>query len=303
MQPAAQPIKPLFKHVTIIGVGLLGGSLAMALREKGLAQRVTGVGRPGSASLDVAMQRGAVDDVTSDMRAGVRDADLVVLATNISSFASAMDVLAEASRPDCLVTDVGSTKDNVMQMARERMPNRCFVGSHPMAGSEKSGPEFARADLYHGALCLVVPPERIASTMTVQSDAATKTITDLWHAVGMRTYVLDAHMHDEWVAIISHVPHLLAALMVNLTADIPQARMAAAGGFFDTTRVASGNVDMWTDILISNHQIVKSQLLKAVDQLDELHLAISSQDREAIRRWLSTAKTIRDQMLAECGKR
>ena len=154
-----RPDGPLFKRVAIIGVGLLGASLGMAIRAGALAEHVTGVGRSGSESLNTALRRGAVDEITTDLSQGASGADLIVLATNISAFSSAMDVLAEASRPDCLITDVGSTKSEVMRMARSRMPNRCFVGSHPMAGSEKSGPENARADLYRGALCLVVPPE------------------------------------------------------------------------------------------------------------------------------------------------
>jgi prephenate dehydrogenase len=302
-QNGAPPLKgPLFKRVTIIGVGLLGASLGMALRAGALAGHVTGVGRPGSESLKTALQRGAVDEITTDLSQGAAGADLIILATNISAFPSAMNVLAEASRPDCLITDVGSTKSEVMRMARERLPNRCFVGSHPMAGSEKSGPENARADLYRGALCLVVPPEGTVPAAGGHAGKATERIITFWQALGMRTHVLDSVTHDQWVAIVSHVPHLLAALMVNLTQDNPPSRMAAAGGFVDTTRVASGNVDMWTDILVSNRQAIKLQLLQIAEQLDGLHAALDRNDAPAVRHWLSSAKAIRDQMLMDRGR-
>ncbi len=293
--PDAQSRIP-FEHVAIIGVGLLGASLGMALHECGMARRVTGVGRPGSESLDIALRRGAVDEVATDAAAGVRGADLVVFATNISAFGPMMDVVATAAPPECIMTDVGSTKSEVMAMARARMPGRRFVGSHPMAGSEKSGPGYARRDLYHGALCLVVPPDTAEAESA--RDAATDRIIQLWQAVGMRTQILDAAEHDRWVAVISHIPHALAAIMVNFTDDLPAARAAAAGGFLDTTRVASGSVEMWTDIFMSNRAIVGDQLLHLRDDLLELSNMLKAGDAAAVHDWLARAKKTRDQMVA-----
>ncbi|MGC8560227.1 MAG: prephenate dehydrogenase [Phycisphaerae bacterium] len=293
--PDAQSRVP-FEHVAIIGVGLLGASLGMALREHGMGRRVTGIGRSGSESLDIALRRGAVDDISTDPAAGVRGADLIVLATNISAFGAMMDVVATAASPECIITDVGSTKCDVMEMARTRMPGRRFVGSHPMAGSEKTGPGHARADLYRGALCLVVPPEPIQAGPA--SDGTTDRIIQLWQAVGMRTQIIDAAEHDRWVAVISHVPHVLAAMMVNRTEELPAARAAAAGGFLDTTRVASGSVDMWTDILISNRAIIGDQLLHLRDELLELSNVLKAGDAHAVHEWLARAKKIRDQMVA-----
>ena len=291
----AKPTKPLFQHVAIIGVGLLGPSLGMALREGGIARRVTGIGRAGSESLDIALRRGAVDDISASPESGVRGADLVVLATNISAFGPLMDVLAAACGPECLITDVGSTKADVMALAKARMPGCLFVGSHPMAGSEKSGPAHARADLYRGALCLVVPPDGDAAGENAA--AATDRIIQLWQAVGMRTQVLDAKEHDRWVAVISHIPHALAAIMVNLTEKIPEARTAAAGGFLDTTRVASGNVEMWTDIFMSNRAMISDQLLHLRDDLLELSNKLNAGDATAVHEWLARAKKTRDQMV------
>jgi prephenate dehydrogenase len=243
-----------------------------------------------------------VDDISTDAAMGVRGADLVVLATNISAFGPLMDVLAAACGPECLITDVGSTKAEVMALAKARMPDCLFVGSHPMAGSEKSGPAHARADLYRGGLCLVVPRDDAAAGKNVA--AVTDRIIQLWRAVGMRTQILDAQEHDRWVAVISHVPHVLAAMMVNLTEKIPEARAAAAGGFFDTTRVASGNVDMWTDILMSNRRTVRDQLDQLGDQLQEVVKMLRSADQPAVRAWLKRAKDIRDQMVkARAGGR
>jgi len=301
------PVATRFRHVTIIGMGLLGASLGMALRQRALADRVTGVGRPGSESLNVAMQQGAADDVTTDIHAAAADADLIVLATNISAFGTAMDVLATACPPECIITDVGSTKAEIMSLAQQRMPHRRFVGSHPMAGSEKSGPAFARADLYRGALCLIVPPEPPPTASTTASaipavGAAVDKVVAFWQSVQMRTCQVDAATHDQWVAVVSHVPHVLAALMVNLLADHPQARNAAAGGFFDTTRVASGNVDMWIDILMSNRAAIKSQLLQIAEHLDTLHAALDRQDAATVYQWLSSAKALRDQMLLDRGR-
>ena len=285
-----------FEHVAIIGVGLLGASLGMALREHGMAGRVTGIGRTGSESLDIALRRGAVDDISTDPAAGVRGADLVILATNLSVFGPMMDIVAEAASPECIITDVGSTKCQVMAMARTRMPGRQFVGSHPMAGSEKTGPGHARADLYRGALCLVVPPD--APEDGPKSEGATGRIIQLWQAVGMRTQIIDAAEHDRWVAVISHIPHALAAIMVNFTDELPAARAAAAGGFLDTTRVASGSVEMWTDILMSNRTIVSDQLLHLRDDLLELSDRLKAGNAGAVHEWLARAKKTRDQMVA-----
>ena len=285
-----------FEHVAIIGVGLLGASLGMALREHGMARRVTGIGRMGSESLDIALRRGAVDDISTDAAVGVRGADLIVLATNISAFGPMMDIVAEAASPECITTDVGSTKSDVMAMARTRMPARRFVGSHPMAGSEKSGPGYARPDLYHGALCLVVPPD--APQAGPARDGTTDRIIQLWQAVGMRTQIIDAAEHDRWVGVISHIPHALAAIMVNFTDELPAARAAAAGGFLDTTRVASGSVEMWTDIFMSNRAIMSDQLLHLRDDLLELSNMLKAGDAGAVHEWLARAKKTRDQIVA-----
>ena len=298
--------KPQFECVTIIGVGLLGASLGLAIKKHGAAPRIIGVGRAGSPSLPKALEIGAVDVATTDIVAGVRDSDLIVLAVNVGQFAALMQTMAPNLRNNVLVTDVGSTKQQVLKWARQWLPDTAdFIGSHPMAGSEKRGPENARVDLYQDALCLICPPKiRGRGAFTRQRvEAAMGKVEGFWQSVGMRTAPLDARTHDQWVALISHIPHAVACMTALVAGRTPEAGAAIAGGFVDITRVAGGDPDMWADIFLTNRLEMNKNLHSAIQTLRKLQSAIRRSDVAAVKDFLKNAKQQRELLLARRNAR
>ena len=298
-----------FEHAVIIGCGLLGASLGMALRGQyggtRLARVVTGVGRKGSSSISVARQRGAIDRVTDNAGLAVRGAavagemavapaELVVVCTPVRQFPEVFREIAAALAQGAIVTDVGSTKAQVMEWGRELLPappRVHFIGSHPMAGSEKSGPEAARADLYKNGACLVCSPSNA-------DRAARGRVVELWKAVGMRIIECSGEEHDRWTAAVSHLPHAIASTLVKTAAQDPASLETAASGFIDTSRIASGDVTMWTDILMTNRQAVVEVMDQFAARLAALREAVSRGDETAIRASLAAAKETRDAFMA-----
>ncbi len=286
-----------FKCVSIIGVGLLGASLGLALKQRALAGRVVGVGRAGSDSLSIALRRQAIDIAQTDPAQAVREASLVVLATSLGQFPAIFERISEALPTGALVTDVGSTKTQVMHWAAQELPDHVdFIGSHPMAGSEKRGPQFARPDLFENAVCLVCPPPIQARGPRTEQrvESATNRVEALWRAVGMNTRRLDARRHDQWVASVSHLPHAVATALVLAASETPQALSAIAGGFLDTTRIASADPVIWADIFLTNKPAVMNQLTVFIRRLRTLQTAIRRGDQAVIADLLQQAKTTRD---------
>jgi prephenate dehydrogenase len=293
-----------FAHVVIVGCGLLGTSLGLALRRHRLAGCITGVGRPGSPSVTIAQARGAVDRIADDLAAAVAGtslggedrspastppADLVVVCTPVREFPVTFRTMAPVLAPGTLVTDVASTKQLVARWAAELLPGHVrFVGSHPMAGSEKTGPQAARDDLYVNATCLICP---------AADGPATARVAGLWQAMGMRTVECTADVHDQWVAAVSHLPHAIAFSLINAAGHDPDALNAAAGGFIDMTRIASSDATMWVDIFLTNRQAVVGAMDRFLRELGALKTAIASGDEGAIRAALTAAKATRDQFL------
>ena len=285
---------PYFERVAILGVGLLGASLGLALKRRGLAGTVVGVGRPGSESLGVAKRRRAIDVGVTDPAEGAGGADLVVLCTPVRQFPGMLRLIGPSLKRGAVVTDVGSTKAQVMKWAGQLVPRGVdFVGSHPMAGSEKRGPEFARADLYENAVCLLCGKD----------SGARRKLQALWGALGMKTICLDAVEHDRWVAAISHLPHAAATCLVMTAAEKPEALAAIAGGFIDTTRIASSDVDMWTDIFLTNRHAVSAALGRYARRLAGFRKAVEAGDERAIRHHLTWAQKIRNEIVARRGGR
>ena len=218
--------------------------------------------------------------------------DLVVLCAPVRQFPALFEQL-RGLPAGVLVTDVGSTKAEVMGWAKEILgaDARRFVGSHPMAGSEKRGPEAARGDLYEGAVCLICES-------AVSDPAAVEKVEAMWRAVGMRTVRVGAEAHDRWVATISHLPHAVAFSLMNAAAKHPEALQAVANGFLDTTRVASSDVEMWTDIFLTNRAAVVEAMDSFAADLSALRTAVANGDEGAIRAVLSSAKKSRDELVA-----
>jgi len=273
------------QHVTIVGVGLLGGSAALAIKAHDPSVEVAGVGRR-QVSLDAAMEVGAIDTAHFDPAECVGKSDLVILATPVGAFERHLKAAAPALGPNTLVTDVGSTKVRVERVARRILgPGGPFVGSHPMAGSEQKGVRFSRADLFVGASCIVTP------TADTPSDAV-DAIEEFWKTLGMRVVRRSPAAHDRAVARISHLPHLLASLMMlhpgNNDLEV------SASGFRDVTRLASGDPEMWRDILLTNRAAVLAALDKFSAETAKLRDLIDQGDGASIEKFLARAKNRRD---------
>ncbi|MFN0067902.1 MAG: prephenate dehydrogenase [Limisphaerales bacterium] len=281
-----------FRHASILGVGLLGGSLGLALRHRGLASRVTGFVRRAAAAAEV-LAAGAVDDATTDLAAAVRGADLVVLCTPVAQIGELARSLAPHLAAGTVVTDVGSVKAAVIGAAEGPVhaAGAHFVGSHPMAGGEKTGVGAARADLFEGAVSLVTPT-------SATDPAAAEAVRQLWRGVGARVVDLDADTHDALVARTSHLPHVLAFALARYVLDpaaSPLQRGLCATGFRDTTRIAAGSPPMWRDILLGNRAHVLAALDGLGEQLAELRTAVAAGDAAAVELFLTEASTRRSQ--------
>jgi prephenate dehydrogenase len=279
----------VIQRLAIVGVGLLGGSIALAARAHGVAREIVGIGR-NRARLEPPLRAGAVDQVTTDLAAGVRDADLVVFSANVLANEELLAAAWPSVGPSAMVTDVGSTKRGIVAAA-ERLavgsPRR-FVGSHPMAGSEKSGYAVARVDLFQGATVIVTPTD-------ASEPAAVKMVTTFWEALGGRVSALDPDTHDRVVAAISHLPHVAAWALVDAVARFEPAALGfAARGFKDTTRIAASDPAMWTEILLGNRDAIVASLAAFRGALGELERVIVAGDRRGIEELLARLKTRRE---------
>lgn len=272
---------PDFDRVVIVGVGLLGGSLGMALRERGLANQIIGFGR-NQGRLQKAIEMGAIDSAGTDLRECTTDADLVVVCTPVQRV---VDLVREASpnmAEQGLITDVGSTKAAIVEQLEDCS---AFCGSHPLAGSERSGVEYARSDLFAGRTCVITPAGQ-------SSDALIKRTLGLWSSVGANVVKMDAREHDAAIAVTSHLPHVIASALAAAT---PESLLPlAATGWQDTTRVASGSVEMWTQIIEENRDPVLAALEGFGQQIERWRAAIRDENREQLQSLLLAGKKIRD---------
>jgi prephenate dehydrogenase len=276
-------------RLTVVGVGLLGGSVALAARASGVAREIVGVGRDRQR-LEGPLRAGMVDRIATDVAAGVDRADCVVLAATVFANEKLLEAIWCSAPAGALVTDVGSTKRGIVAVAERLSAGRPlgFVGSHPMAGSEKSGWQVARADLFRGATVIVTPTD-------ATEPRAIKGVTALWEALGARVSALDPETHDRTVAAISHLPHVAAWALVDAVARFePGALAFAARGFRDTTRIAASDPSMWRDILLANTDAVRASLVAFRAALDDLDRLIATGDAAGIEALLARLKTTRE---------
>lgn len=277
-----------WESVTIVGVGLIGASIGLALRERELANSVVGVGRRTS-SLTKAKRCGAITSATTDLSRGVRDAQLVVVCTPVEMIARFAIEASQACQKDSLITDAGSTKLSVVEAVDAALKGKPgaseFVGSHPMAGSEKTGPENATADLFEGRVAIVTP--------TTSSNAtAVSQIEQFWKSLGAKVTSMSPKEHDKAVAAISHMPHLVASAMA---ASTPEADLQLAStGWLDTTRIASGDPDLWRQIFTENRAGVLKSLDKFERVLTSFRTALEQEDYNKLLELLEAGKQRRD---------
>ena len=281
----------MIQQLAIVGVGLLGGSVAKAARLGGLAHRIVGIGRD-AGRLRPALDDGTLDLAVTELDAGVREADFVLLAAPVLTIEGLLERVWRAAPDGALITDVGSTKRNIVRAAERLAATRSlsFVGSHPLAGSEQAGYRVARADLFRGATVVVTPTE--ATEL-----GALKKTTEFWEALGARVSSLDPETHDRTVAAISHLPHLIACALVDGAARVePSALELAARGFRDTTRIAAGDPDMWTEIFLANRDALSATVEAFREALADLQRTIDAGQADALRAVLARIKATREQV-------
>jgi prephenate dehydrogenase len=271
--------------LAIVGVGLIGGSIALAARKRRLAEHIVGVGRRPEALRQAVSQR-LIDEATGELAGAARQADLMVFCTPVDCIADQVLAAAPACKAGTLITDAGSTKARIVQALEGRLPAGVdFVGSHPLAGSEKRGWEHADAALFQDRLTLLTPgsgtnPEALERTAA------------FWRALGSRVRVMDPDQHDQALALTSHLPHLAAAALAGiLPAELAE---LTATGFRDTTRVASGDPALWTAIFQENQAAVLTALARLQERLLGLRALLENRDWAALQQELAQAKKVRD---------
>jgi cyclohexadieny/prephenate dehydrogenase len=263
---------PMFTKVALVGVGLIGSSLAYAMRRGSLAAHIAGTAHTADVRKRAA-DRGFCHSIHENPADAVRDADLVILCTPVGAFGSVAQEIAGALRPGAILTDVGSVKMAVVRDVGPHVPQGVhFIPGHPIAGTEHSGPDAGFAELFDGRWCILTPP---AGT----DQAAVDTLASFWRGCGSRVEIMEARHHDLVLAITSHVPHLIAYNIVGTASDLEQVTQGevikfSAGGFRDFTRIAASDPTMWRDVFLNNREAVLEVLGRFSEDLSRLQRAI-----------------------------
>jgi prephenate dehydrogenase len=279
----------MIKKITIIGVGLIGGSLAKAIKNNNLAEVVFGFGRNLSRLKD-AQKSNIIDQYSIDLSKALDGASIVVIATPVGTFESILRELKPYITEGMIITDVGSTKTGIAKAAREILVEMasCFVPTHPIAGKEKSGFESSDAELFINKKVIITPLE-------INTDKTINSLKKLWQDVGADVDFMSAESHDELLGMTSHLPHMLAFSLVNyLITQNPSASIYAAGGFKDFSRIASGDAVMWRDICLNNREQIIAHIKSYQETLSALVDAIDNQDKDKLESFFRDAKTTRD---------
>lgn len=272
--------------LAIVGVGLIGGSIALAARRRGVAARIVGIDRQAE-TLARALRDGLIDEAQTDLEA-VKSADLILFCTPVDSIAAGVIEASAHCQPGTLLSDTGSTKAAILRDVDGRLPTGIeFIGSHPLAGSEKDGPEHASAHLLENRLVIVTPGRS-------STDNALSRIQDFWTALGARVLQMDAEEHDRALALTSHLPHLLSSALAGILP--PELYDLTATGFRDTTRLAAGQPSLWSAIFHANRTHLLAALDRLEDQLRHFRETLLEGDRVALERLLQHGKEIRDDL-------
>ena len=284
-----------FPKITLIGVGMLGGSVGLAARQRGVAGHVAGLVRRAE-SVGECLAAGAVDTATQDLAEALDGSALVILCTPVGDMADMAARLKPHLAADAVVTDVGSVKASVVRVVEGVLPR--FVGSHPLCGSEKAGVAHAHGDLFEGAACALTP--------TGQSDAsAVEMVSGFWTALGGKVVSLTAEDHDAIVARTSHLPHVVASALVNAVLARPRAGESEflGTGFRDTTRLASGSPSMWRDIALTNAEAIARSIDELQAELEQLKTALGAKDAAELEKFFAEGKSGRDGWLESLEKK
>jgi prephenate dehydrogenase len=288
--------KPKIGKLVVIGVGLIGGSFALALKRARAVKLVVGVGRTRRNLAD-ALELGIIDEATQDAGLAVQDADLVLLATPVGQMPALMRSIAPRLAPHTVVTDAGSTKSDVIAHARKHLAGRLarFVPAHPIAGTERSGAAAAFPDLFRGRRVILAP-------QPVTAAGAVRLVRSAWETCGARVSSLTAREHDDIFAAVSHLPHVVAYALVNALArraDAPRLFGFSAGGLRDTVRIAGSSPEMWSDICLANRDALLAALARYEKELARMRAAIRAGDRAALMRDFERARASRERWLVK----
>ncbi|HIP07623.1 MAG TPA: prephenate dehydrogenase/arogenate dehydrogenase family protein [Mariprofundaceae bacterium] len=288
----------MIQTLAIIGVGLIGGSLALALKERGAVGKVIGAGR-NEDNLKLAESLGIVDSWTTSLIDAVKDADVVLIAVPMGAYESVLKTIAPALKDGAVVTDAGSTKQHAIEVATCLPEHVSFIAAHPLAGTEKSGADAAFPTLYQDHLCIVTPDE-------TTDKKALAVVEKMWQDAGANVVSMPAAEHDKLLGAVSHLPHLAAFALVNAVnkqkTDDFDPMAYAAGGFKDFTRIASSSPEMWRDIALANRDTLEQQIDILLDELQNIRVALQASDKESLTALFSSAKDARDDWLAKRTK-
>jgi cyclohexadieny/prephenate dehydrogenase len=283
-------------RVAIIGLGLLGGSIGLAVKARGLAIATTGWDREPSVR-ERAAARGLVDQVHDTPDAAVAGADLVILCVPVGAMEEAARAIAPGLAPHAIISDVGSSKAAVAEALAAALPGACIIPAHPVAGTEQSGPEAGFATLFAGRWCIITPPEGV-------DPAALEALSDFWTALGSKVELMDAAHHDLVLAVTSHIPHLIAYTIVGTASDLEDVTQSevikySAGGFRDFTRIAASDPVMWRDVFLTNRGAVLEMLGRFSEDLTALQRAIRSGDGDTLFDLFTRTRAIRRQVIEQ----
>ncbi len=280
----------LFNNVTIIGVGLIGGSLARVLRTKNLAGRITGAGR-SRTTLELALKIGVIDCMGQGSAHAVEDADLIILASPVGTFEAIVREIAPHLRPGAILTDVGSVKGALIRQIEGILPPHAqYVPAHPIAGREKSGVAESTETLFQGRRCILTPSART-------EHKALESVRDLWTAAGAEVTIMDADLHDKVFAAVSHLPHVAAFAMMSAVADLNTGTrdylQFSGAGFRDFTRIAASSPEMWRDICLMNRDNLVQMIDRYVSSLNRFKRDIAAGDGTRLEKHLKLASDVR----------
>ena len=269
-----------FEKVCIVGLGLIGGSIGLAIKRSNISNQITGYARSNS-TLERAIELGLVDSVKDNLKDAVNNSDLVILATPLSTFRELVEEMSPFLKKGCIITDTGSAKLTVIEDLKDILPNGVeFVPGHPIAGTEESGPDAGFAELFDNRWCILTPTEDNSSN-------AVDLVKDFWESIGSKVEIMDAMHHDKVLAITSHIPHLIAFNIVgtaNNLANVTEKEVVkySAGGFRDFTRIAASDPKMWSDIFTYNSDAVLEMLDLFSNDLAKLKAAVIKKDSDLL---------------------
>ena len=284
-----------FQHVAIIGLGLLGGSIGLAVQEH-IPGTITSGYDNDPAVRRRARERGLAGTIHDDITDAVRGADLVILCVPVGAIGAAAEAIRDALRLDAIVSDVGSSKSTIARTLAEALPGHCVIPAHPVAGTENSGPDAGFASLFHERWCIITPPEDARAERVAQ-------LVEFWEQLGAMVETMDAEHHDRVLAVTSHIPHLIAYTIVGTASDLEAVTRSevikfSAGGFRDFTRIAASDPTMWRDVFLHNSDAVLEMLDRFLTDLAFMREAIRAGDGETMFDLFTKTRAIRRSIVA-----